>query len=92
MEGGPFYVNRYMYVWNDPVNYTDPTGMCVGPAIIPCGIVAKEGAIIAGAVIIAFFAADDAVEAATGTSDGTIIAIMQFLTCLRISRHLLSTL
>ena len=66
-------MNLYAYVANDPLNYTDPTGMCLGPAIIPCGIAVKEGAVIVGVAILAFFTADDAVEAATGTSDGTII-------------------
>ena len=32
-EGQPQMFNRYSYVNNDPVNHTDPTGMCIGAAI-----------------------------------------------------------
>ena len=39
--GGPGYFNRYAYTMNDPVNMTDPTGMCAGPAVIPCAIGAR---------------------------------------------------
>ena len=27
-QGGPGYFGRYMYVGNDPVNFTDPSGLC----------------------------------------------------------------
>ncbi len=30
--------NLYAYVGNDPANHTDPTGMCIGPLVIPCGV------------------------------------------------------
>ena len=44
--------NLYAYVGNDPVNLADPTGMCVGVLIIPCGIAVKD-AIVPTVVVIA---------------------------------------
>jgi|GEM_PF-2653165 RHS repeat-associated protein len=35
-SGGPGYFNRYAYTMNDPVNYSDAHGTCVGPALVPC--------------------------------------------------------
>ena len=33
MSGSPAYMNRYAYVANDPINATDPTGMCTGSRV-----------------------------------------------------------
>jgi hypothetical protein len=35
-------VNLYAYVGNDPVNGTDPSGMCAGPLVIPCAVFVAE--------------------------------------------------
>jgi RHS repeat-associated protein len=44
--------NLYAYVGNDPVNHTDPTGMCVGPLAIPCVVIAWEELVVPTLVII----------------------------------------
>jgi RHS repeat-associated protein len=35
LKGG---LNPYAYAGNDPVNKTDPSGLCVGPLFVPCAI------------------------------------------------------
>lgn len=57
-------------VANDPVNLTDPTGTCAGPAIVPCFIVAEKagevivvGAAAAAALCVAYCpSAEDVVD------------------------------
>ena len=39
-EGGAGYFNRYAYTFNDPVNFTDPTGMAACPGL--CGTVRAD--------------------------------------------------
>jgi RHS repeat-associated protein len=34
--GNPQALNKYSYVYNNPVRYTDPTGHCIGEAPVPC--------------------------------------------------------
>ena len=55
----PQELNRYSYVNNNPVKYTDPTGHCIGPVILICiaagGAAATEAAAAAGAVIVGAF-------------------------------------
>jgi filamentous hemagglutinin len=36
----PTTLNRYAYVLNNPVNHVDPSGLCVGPAVLACGAAA----------------------------------------------------
>lgn len=63
--------NLYAYVANDPVNLTDPTGMCAGPAIVPCVILGEKaaeaiviGAAAAAAACVAYCpSAEEVVEA-----------------------------
>jgi hypothetical protein len=40
----PQDLNRYRYVNNNPVRYTDPTGHCIGPVLILCGAAAATAA------------------------------------------------
>jgi len=80
MVGDPGYVNQYAYLKNDPINETDPTGMC-GPATPLCvWVVAALGSgstattvVAGGAMVGCSIGCDDIVEAATGTSDGTVL-------------------
>ena len=55
----PQELNRYSYVNNNPVKYTDPTGHCIGPVIVICiaagGAAATKAAAAAGAVIVGAF-------------------------------------
>jgi len=62
--GNPQALNRYAYVYNNPVRYTDPSGHCVGLLIIGC--IALFVVVVVGIPVVAHAIEQPATYAAYG--------------------------
>jgi RHS repeat-associated protein len=73
----PYSQQYYQYAYSNPVNWTDPSGRCVGPVAILCLIGGGLAALTAAGGVIANDptarnAAEDLGQSATNTVEGTI--------------------